>query len=142
MDSGASVHITNNSANFDHATQSYGKEEVVVGNGEKMVVKHTDFTSLPCKKHNLKLNRVLHATQVTKNMISVSKLTSDNNIIVEFDSYECYVKDKSMWMTLLKRNMKDRLYEFQSSQTSDAHNRHSKTVPSVNAFFFWFLMMV
>lgn len=82
MDSGVSAHITNNSANLDHITHAYGKEEVIVGNGEKLTVKNTGVASLPCKHQNLRLKNVLYASQVTKNLINVYKLTPDNNIII------------------------------------------------------------
>lgn len=112
MDSGASAHITNDQGNIDHSNRSHGKEEVIVGNGEKLVVQNTGFASLPCKSQSLKLNNVLHTPQVTKNLLSVSKLTSDNNILVEFDCHGCYVKDKTTRETLLRGTMRDRLYEF------------------------------
>lgn len=53
-----------------------------MGNGEKLPIKHTGFYSFPCKNRNLKLNDVLHAPKVTKNLLSVSKLTSDNNVLI------------------------------------------------------------
>lgn len=116
MDNGASAHITNNLANLDNRAQSYGKEQITVGNSEKLNVKHIGITSLPCKRQNLKLKDVLHAPQVTKNLISLSKLTSDNNILIEFDSYGCYVKDKSTIEVLLKGSIKEGLYEFSNKR--------------------------
>lgn len=49
VDSGASTHITSNPANYDHAIQSYGKQEIIVGNGEKLMVKHTGIATIPCE---------------------------------------------------------------------------------------------
>lgn len=137
MDSSASAHITNDPANIDHAHQSYGKNEVIVGNGEKLVIKHTRSSSLPCKSQKLKLNGVLHAPQVTKNLISVSRLTSDDNILVEFDSLGCCVKDKATGKILLRGTLKEGLYEFQNRrpQISAEHNIFSTTKKFRNTVF-------
>lgn len=118
IDSGVNAHITNNSANLDHTTNAYGKEEVIVGNGEKLIVKNTGVTSMPSKHQSLRLRDVFHAPQVTKNLISVLKSTSNNDILIEFDSCGCYVKEKSMGKLLLKGNLKDDLYEFQGQGSS------------------------
>lgn len=102
MDSGASSHITNNTSNLEQNTHPYGKDEILVGNGDKLQVCHSSVASLPCKNQNLKLNQVLHAPKVAKNLINVSQLTCDNNVLVEFDSSGCYVKDKITGEILLK----------------------------------------
>lgn len=112
MDSGASVHIMNNTANLDHATRSYGKENIIVGNGEHLEVKHTGSTTLPNQFQTLNLRNVLHAPKVTKNLISVSKLNNDNDVLIQFDSCGYVVKDKRSGRTLLKGKQKDELYEF------------------------------
>lgn len=136
MDSAAIAHITNNSANFDHATQSYGKEEIIVGNGEKLKIKHTGFIALPSNHQNLNLKNVLHAPQVTKNLISVSKLTADNNVLIEFDSCGCYVKDKNKGRILLIGNLKEALYEFQNPKSKDTGDRSRPcSTQNVNSIF-------
>lgn len=95
MDSGASNYITNDSVNLEQVTNPYGKDSIVVGNGAQPNACKSGISSFPCKNQStLKLTKVLHAPKVTKNLISVSKLTSDNNILIKFDSSRCYVKDK------------------------------------------------
>lgn len=44
---------------------------------------------------SVKLKDVLLAPQITKNLISVSRLTNDNEVSVEFDKNQCVVKDKT-----------------------------------------------
>lgn len=95
MDSGTSAHITNDSANLDHTTHGYGKEEVIVGIGEKLAVKKTGVASLPCNHQNMSLKDVLHAPQVIEKVISVSRVTSNNDILIDFDSCGCYFMGKS-----------------------------------------------
>lgn len=72
MDSGVSNHITNDSENLDQVHEQYGKSEIMVGNGNKILVKNTGTSYLPCKSYNLKMTRVLHAPNITKNLLSVS----------------------------------------------------------------------
>lgn len=119
VDNGASAHITNNLIVFYHATQLFGKEEIVVGNGETLAIKHTGVASIPCPNQKLKLNGLLHAPQVTKNLISVSKLACDNNILLEFGSSSCCVKDKRAGKVLLKGNKKQGLYELQNMKNTE-----------------------
>lgn len=128
MDSGASTHITNNSANLDHASQTYGKDEVTVGNGEKLKTLHTGFTLLPSNHQNLYLKNVLRTLHITKNLMSVSKLIADNNVLIEFGSYGCHIKDKSTGTILLKGKLRDGLYEFQNPRQrnyADVADSHS-----------------
>lgn len=33
--------------------------------------------------------------KLLKNLPSVSRFTNDNNILIEFDSYTCYIKDEA-----------------------------------------------
>jgi len=58
------------------------------------------------KLNNLNLHDVLYVPKITKNLLSISKLTVDNNILIEFDENCCFVKDKLIGKTLLKRNLK------------------------------------
>lgn len=50
-----------------------------------------------------------------KNLLSISKLTKDNNFVIEFYSYSCFVKDRKTRVMLLKGIVKDSLYQFQPS---------------------------
>lgn len=45
---------------------------------------------------------MLHVPKISKNFISVSKLTSDNNVVVEFDACGCNVKDKRTGKVMFK----------------------------------------
>lgn len=94
MDSGASNHITHDATNLDQASKTYAKTNIFVGNGEKLQVYNTGVSSLPCQSQTLKLNHVLYASKVTKNLLSVSQLTCDNEILIEFDLSYCYIKTK------------------------------------------------
>lgn len=57
-----------------------------MGNGKGLTISHTGNSFLPSSslhKH-LHLNNVLHVPSITENLISVSKLTKDINVYLEF----------------------------------------------------------
>lgn len=62
--------------------------------------------------------------RITKNLLSVSRLTADNNIFVEFHDCGCFVKDKLTGRTLLEGRIKDGLYQLPSSTTATNKNFH------------------
>ena len=47
-------------------------------------------------------------------MLSVYKLTADNNALVEFDANYCYVKDKLAGKILVRGKLRDGLYQLSS----------------------------
>lgn len=63
--------------------------------------------------------------RITKNLLSISRLTADNNIYVEFHDSACFVKDKLTGRTLLEGRIKDGLYQLPSSTTSANKNFHA-----------------
>lgn len=117
MDSGATSHITNDPANIENVTSSYGKQNIEVGNGEKIHGDKVGFSTLHCKNLKLKMTDVLHTPHITKNLLSVSRLTNDNNVVIEFNACGCYVKDKATGQILLEGHLRNGLYEFKR----DAH---------------------
>lgn len=74
---------------------------------KKINVHKFGVSTLPCTNHNLTLKDVLHAPRVTKNLLSMSKLTSDNNVLIEFYFVGCYIKDKDTGNLLLEGQMKE-----------------------------------
>ena len=63
----------------------------------------------------LLLNYVLHVPQITKNLLSVSKLLADNNVTIEFLENSIFVKARSSWIILLIGIVKGGLYQVQSA---------------------------
>ena len=52
---------------------------------------------------------------ITKNLISISKFTIENDVIVEFDSTCCYIKDKKSRKIMLQGVLKDGSYQLHLS---------------------------
>lgn len=103
VDSGATNHITSNFNNLTLHSQYQGTEKITVGNGKKLPIKHVG-KKLPTQAKpisTLSLPNVLHVPAMTKDLINVSKLTKDNNGIVEFHADSRLIRDKETRTVLL-----------------------------------------
>lgn len=117
-DSGASNHITADVGNLSQKSEYNGKENVVVGNGNKLSISHIGSSSLNTYRNTpLLLKDVLHTPKITKNLISISKLTTDNDVYVEFFSDCCIVKDMATRRVVLEGKLKDVLYQLEKPAT-------------------------
>lgn len=83
---------------------------MVVRNGQGLPIKNTGSSFLGNFSKNIRLNYMLQVPTIKKNLLSIAKLTTDNNIIVEFDSHFVSVKDHISKMLLLCRTLKAGLY--------------------------------
>ncbi|KAH9786678.1 retrovirus-related pol polyprotein from transposon RE1 [Citrus sinensis] len=95
LDSGATHHLTNAVQNLTVGKSYSGSEMLLVGNGKGLSITHIGYTyfytSLGTLLH---LTDMLCVPHLTKNLISVSKLLANNNVIIEFTYEFCFVKDK------------------------------------------------
>ena len=82
----------------------------MVGNGKKLSIHSIGSFVLSTSNHPLRLKTVLQVTTIQKNLISVSQLTKDNNVFMEFHPSCCFVKDKMKGRVILKGILKDVLY--------------------------------
>uniref|UniRef100_A0A803QI42 Retrovirus-related Pol polyprotein from transposon TNT 1-94-like beta-barrel domain-containing protein n=1 Tax=Cannabis sativa TaxID=3483 RepID=A0A803QI42_CANSA len=104
VDTGAINHVTFGTTQLDSATPYNGTKTIVVGNGKKLLVSHIGQSTIPSYVYNqpIHLNYVLHVPSITKNLVSVSQLTTDNDVFLEFYKTFCFVKDKLTGTVLLK----------------------------------------
>ena len=111
VDMGATNHVANTFDVVDTAIPYNGTETLAVGNGKKLVISHIGSASLPSSSNScpLHLKFVLHVPAVTKNLVSVSQLTPDNDVFLEFHKHCCFIKDKGSRTVLLKGKAKDGL---------------------------------
>uniref|UniRef100_A0A803P3U5 Retrovirus-related Pol polyprotein from transposon TNT 1-94-like beta-barrel domain-containing protein n=1 Tax=Cannabis sativa TaxID=3483 RepID=A0A803P3U5_CANSA len=111
VDTGATHHISYSEAPLDTTTPYSDSESVAVGDGKKLIISHIGKAFIPSKNSSpLLLNSVLQVPSITKNLVSVSNLTHDNNVFLEFHKTCCFVKDKQTGAVLLKGQLKDGLY--------------------------------
>lgn len=94
-DSAASAHITNNGSQLQSAEAYVGNDQVIVGNGDFLPITHVGSVALHTNQGTLlPLNDVLVCPEITKNLMYVSKLTSDFPCEITFDSENVCIKDK------------------------------------------------
>lgn len=86
-DSGASNHITPDLSNITNRAAYNGTEQVYLADGTGISISHLGCAKVQ-QSHSssspLVLNHLLHVPSASKNLISVSKFASDNNIFFEF----------------------------------------------------------
>ncbi|GAA0170632.1 hypothetical protein LIER_24855 [Lithospermum erythrorhizon] len=83
----------------------------MIGNGALLPVSHTGKASIS----SVILHDILLVPALTKNLISIRKLCSDNECIAQFSSTGFCVKDPSTMITLLQSSSFGSLYPIKSS---------------------------
>jgi hypothetical protein len=112
MDTGATDHLTSE-LNKLHTRDTYhGSDKVHTANGAGMHISHIGQASLLTRhpSRHLHLNNVLHVPSVTRNLLSVPKLTYDNNVFCEFHPFDLFVKDRATRDVLLSGQLCHGLY--------------------------------
>jgi hypothetical protein len=88
-----------------------GPEAVHIVNDKGLSIAHKGSATLPTSFSSLKLTNVLHLPEITKNLLSVSQLTLDNNVRIEFSLNFYFIKDKETNQTLLHGILHRGLYQ-------------------------------
>jgi hypothetical protein len=89
-----------------------------------MHIKHVGHAIIHTLYHDLKLNHILHVPQSLKNLASVRKITSDNNVFFALHPDFFFIKDWESRKTLLQSRSKGGLYPLPCSTTSSTHDKH------------------
>jgi hypothetical protein len=109
-DTGATHHITGELDKLTTREKYQGQEQVHVTNGAGMSISHIGHTSFRTPLRTVHLNNILYSSQAKKNLISVHRLTKENNAYVEFHPNYFLVKDKATVKTLLQGRCEGGLY--------------------------------
>ena len=109
LDSGATHHVAATSDSMTTKSEYSGNSKLALGDGSHLPITHIGNFHLPTSR-SLSLRNILLVPSITKNLISISKFTLENNVIVEFDSICCYIKDKQSKKVLLQGELKNGLY--------------------------------
>ncbi|KAH9668130.1 retrovirus-related pol polyprotein from transposon RE1 [Citrus sinensis] len=114
LDSGATHHLTNDMSNMNGAEPFTGNSKLIVGNGVGLCITQLGSAVLRMPDvlnySDLKLNNILLVPKITKNLISISQLTKDNDVVVEFTDSFCFVKDKLKNSVMLQSKAEKGLY--------------------------------
>ena len=93
-DSGTTHHLTANLAKLNVRANEYqDSDQIRIGNGLGLSVKHIGSTKLSTPTSSFILHDVLHVPYITKNLISVHKFTTNINTSIEFHPTYFIVKD-------------------------------------------------
>lgn len=93
--------------------QYKGPKKVIIGSGESLPINHVGKSLFPTlvPKKFLLLNDMLHVPSIIKNLMSISSLIDNNDVVVEFNGNSCCVKDKRMRKVLLRREINKGLFK-------------------------------
>ena len=111
LDSGDTHHMTNDLNNLSLHQPYQGGDDVLIGDGSPLAITHTGSTLLSSPSRNLALDKILCVPDIHKNLISVYRLCSTNQVSVEFFPAHFQVKDLSTGTPLLQGRTKNELYE-------------------------------
>lgn len=107
-DSGASHHVSIVSQNIQQTSPFKGPNQITIGNGQGLFVRATGSTKFKSPlnpRGNLLLNNILDVPSVTKNLLSVSEFSKDNDIYFKFHPNACVVNSQDSNETVLKGPM-------------------------------------
>ncbi|PKU62264.1 Retrovirus-related Pol polyprotein from transposon TNT 1-94 [Dendrobium catenatum] len=113
IDSGASNHLTPDLSNLQYPVQYHGQDSVSIANGSQLPVAHSGQCLLPLPEtpRKLYLRKLLHVPHLSHNLLSVSKLTTDNPVSVSFNANGFKIKDRKDRRLLLHGPLHDGLYQ-------------------------------
>lgn len=89
-----------------------------VGNGEGLSIYHVGHSTYTNGARNFQLNDILHVPFIPKNLLSVQRITQDNNIFFEFHPHHFFVRDRHSENILLHRQQQGTLSLLQNLQPS------------------------
>jgi hypothetical protein len=93
---------------------------------------HVDSSCSGTVDKPIYLHNIIHVLAITKNLLSISQLLHDDDVIVEFTLTHCFVKDRSTRQVLLHEKLLNGLY-----QLDLALSKHLALQATHFSAFFW-----
>ncbi|PKU65522.1 Retrovirus-related Pol polyprotein from transposon TNT 1-94 [Dendrobium catenatum] len=118
LDSGATSHLTNSLENMTLSTPYQGSDNVTIGDGRSLSIANSGVGILPTPTRKLKLSQIFHSPQLRFNLLSISKLTRDNDISITFNPAGFVFKDLKTQQILLQGPCNNGLYPIQTAALS------------------------
>lgn len=115
FDSGASHHVTNDLNALSLHTPYDGTDELVIGDGSCLPITHVGTLIIYFENIPFKLTNVLCVPSLSRNIISISRLCLDNQILIQFFSYHFVIKDFHSHHPLLHGTSNRGLYQLRST---------------------------
>ncbi|XP_026451054.1 uncharacterized protein LOC113351251 [Papaver somniferum] len=114
MDTGATSHLTADSATLHNVFNSSNVRSILVGNGNSILVTASGTKLITLPSRTLQLKKSLVVPDIIKNLIYVRKFTTDNRVSVEFDPSGFSAKDLSSRKIILRYDSSGELYPITS----------------------------
>ncbi|KAJ9552406.1 LOW QUALITY PROTEIN: hypothetical protein OSB04_016451 [Centaurea solstitialis] len=131
LDTGASAHMTPN-ANLDATSPYSGAEQVTIGNGTALNISHVGHCSI---SPSIKLLNVLVVPELTKNLLSISQLTSDLPVDITFSDHFFVIQKWDTKEILAKGRCNQGLYVLERSQPEFIYALYSRKLKG--SFTLW-----
>jgi hypothetical protein len=118
VDSGASDHITGELGKLTMREKYGARDQVHVTNGSGMHISNVGHATLLSPSRALHLKNILHVPNAHKSLASVHRISSDNNVFLEFHPEFFLIKDQTMKKVLHRGRCEGGLYPLGLSQAS------------------------
>jgi hypothetical protein len=93
-------------------------DQLQIGDGKGLPILYIGSTCLATPSKPLVLTNMLHVPSISKPLLSISRLVTDNDIVMEFNASSCLVKDRVTSQVLLQGVLHNGLYLLASSVSS------------------------
>lgn len=131
MDTEATSRMTSSQGNLSSYFKLSKNNKIIIGNGHSVPIYGLGSTHLDNPHPPLVLNNVLHAPNLIKNLVSVRKFTTDNNVSIEFDPFGFSVKDFQTGMHIMRCESQGNLYPITNRMTKNKA-KHPSTFASLS----------
>jgi histone deacetylase 1/2 len=114
-DSGATHHITHELDKLTTREAYHDTDQVHIANGTGMHIHSIgqEVLSTPSSKP-LNMNRVLHVSNATRNLLCMSKISLDNNVFTELHRYDLFLMDLDTRAPIFRGRRHGGLYEIKA----------------------------
>ena len=121
MDSGSTDHITSELDKLTTRERYHGGDQILAADGKGMSISHIGKSVIRTTMRDFSFNNTLHVLSAQKNLVSVQKFTTDNDVFLEFHPTFFCVKDLHTKNLLLQGRCQDGLYPLPSSTAQTYH---------------------
>ncbi|PKU64810.1 Retrovirus-related Pol polyprotein from transposon TNT 1-94 [Dendrobium catenatum] len=137
LDSGASSHMTKSLDNLSIATPYNGSDSITIGDGSSVSIANQGNGLLPTPSRKINLSNILHSPFLNYNLLSISKLTKDNNLAIIFDPSGFRFKDLKTQQIILQGPCREGLYPIQHSANLASNRALHSTTSSIPPWHDW-----
>ncbi|GMI93057.1 hypothetical protein HRI_002975000 [Hibiscus trionum] len=127
-DTGASNHMTANLGMLSNLKKYVGCDSVFIGDGSPLKIDAIGDTLVSDGKNELMLRDVLLVPQLTRNLLSISQLITQDPFNCEFTNELFCVKERATWQILLVGQRKGDLYVLSKMKDANFSTRQNSGI--------------